>query len=564
MHQKNSKRRCFTIRFGCALFLLGACTSHSDPVDGIRHEEQSTCSMYDGARTASNRTAGYCTYGRTKRTISLRAGRDFTPSNCSDCLQVREGKIRNSDGSVFVGLGYNAVARIMGNSWWSGANESDLMGGAFKIIRIYAADHTFSFGSDMEARKRAIIQAVDEIWSKSNHKARTMVALTDYYNGLPGEKRIRDNKLWCNGDEIYPWPWFRKGTRRFSFTSVCPDGVGTKTDMPNYEEIYRPFVVDLARRLKEHPGVFAWQLGSELRALGRYDMNGNDASDAFRKDVLEHYVVFVDDMIKAIRQEAGDGNHLITPGAQNMTEVTDMHAGDAIWEMAFDKMLEVDWNFWGLTYYNYNNDTTNDVRAFPAFSVPVIATEFGFCKDDPRLENSDDKIRSAFESGLKDTPTACSLLKDHHVSGLMAWEFANGATCGSYNIWGNYKDMAGRIDSRECYNGNALPLPASATGGGGGTGGEPPVYENPCAGSPEPDNRIATTTLNVRNSPAGEAISTIDSGKFSLEALDDNTVASYACFADGRCFFWRKLQDRDGWVAEGSGATVCVIADGTP
>lgn len=458
--------------------------------------------------------------GLTGSQITQRSGENFTPQNKDQFFKIENGRIKYPDGSIFVGTGYNAIDAL--NGGLSGATFYELDERGFKIIRIYAADHNYPFvptpaqienckgrydigpNPDISIklcqRAQAVKDAVNRIYSynKSQNgvsdkdkKFKVVIALSDYYNPLPGEKMVKDNPRWCSGF-IYPWTWFRvakdNSQKYFDFEDKCVAGNIVK-DIPNFQVYYEPFVKETVRLLKDNPGVFAWQLGNEIRALGPDIWKDNKYYDyGEANDSSTHFANFSKYMINTIRSI--DGNHLITPGAQNIFELSSgCQKGDGYcafkegiknkdtnnptgrWEKTFDLMLEVPYNFWSMTYYNHKEHMYYDVPEFKKYSIPNIATEFGFCKgyfsEDPIVAWTGIGWGSKTPTG----PSVNDLLTVKGLDGIFAWE-KNDYVCGykdknwtrNYRTWDMWRDLSNDIRSRKVgyYQDYLLPIPTPA------------------------------------------------------------------------------------------------------
>lgn len=314
---------------------------------------------------------------------AARAGADFTPATCAECVRVEGGEIRLPDGSRFVALGANVP--MLRDGHMTGTDWNELAYRHVKVIRMFAAggnlssaDPASDWANDWATK---VVARVDEAWARG---IRVIVSFADYYHPLPGEALVGDNAAraeWC-GMSVRPWPWYRKGTPRFDFDSACEGK--TLRGAPSYEVHYKPFALNIVRRLKDHPGVFAWAIGNELRALGR---GGKGPNALPQGEAIETFATFLEDMIASIR--GVDQNHLVLPGVQNLTEVSDQQAHGSTWNAALERMMRVPFNVWNITMYDDNPNARADIAAFRARAVPVVATEYDYWAPKCHAEGGD-------------------------------------------------------------------------------------------------------------------------------------------------------------------------------
>ena len=91
-----------------------------------------------------------------------------------------------------------------------------------------------------------------------------LVGLTDYYPpGVPGDGHAYDHPTFKDVP-VLPAPWYRAGIPFFDFDQE--HGTGRKSDLPNYEQFYKPWVQTIVAALAEHSSLLGWQLGNELKA----------------------------------------------------------------------------------------------------------------------------------------------------------------------------------------------------------------------------------------------------------------------------------------------------------
>lgn len=352
-----------------------------------------------------------------------RAGADFTPATCASCMRVKDGELRLPDGPRFVALGANLP--MLRDGEMTGTDWSELAYRHVKVVRMFAAGGNLASADPSspwaEDWANKVAARVDEAASRG---FRVIVSFADYYHALPGEELVGDNAAkaeWCSMS-VRPWPWYRRGTTRFDFDSACEGK--TLRGAPNYEVVYKPFALQIVRRLKDHPGVFGWSIGNELRALGR---GGKGAYGVSQGAAIDTFASFLEDMIGSIR--AIDQNHLIIPGVQNLTEVSDDQAHGSTWNAALERMAKVPFDVWNITMYNDNPNARADIAAFRGRGVPVIATEYDYWAP---LCNT--------EVGAKMGDHACSVMHDG-LSMVAPWARSEMQsvcpnTADAWNAWG--------------------------------------------------------------------------------------------------------------------------------
>src|SRR5207249_11406004 len=112
--------------------------------------------------------------------------------------------------------------------------------------------------------------------------------------------------------------------------------------------------------LRDHPALFAWEIGNELKDL-------SDASG---------FVSFATGMAKRIR--AADANHLVTTGIISTTNAGLRGAGDVSASTAAHALhAGADFDF--LTVHAYDGATgDDDTDLAVAFGKPLVLEETGF------------------------------------------------------------------------------------------------------------------------------------------------------------------------------------------
>lgn len=172
-----------------------------------------------------------------------------------------------------------------------------------------------------------------------------LVCLTDFYN---------DTKMNPQGDEVY---YVNAGGY-----SILGDAFFTG----GYRNNYLPQAAYLAQRFRDHPGLFAWEVGNELR---------ND----WNKPA---FIAFCHDVAATIR--ATDPNHMITTGI----------AGTNVLGMSTQQKMQLYGPFDFLTTHNYNGlDSENDAWLAAALIKPYIIEEAGMSSGDRPARTDTDLVK---------------------------------------------------------------------------------------------------------------------------------------------------------------------------
>jgi hypothetical protein len=233
------------------------------------------------------------------------------------------------------------------------------------------------------AALRALLDRVEAFNAahESSQSIYVLVGLTDYYPpGVPGDGHAYDHPTFKDVP-VLPAPWYRAGIPSFDFDQE--HGFGRQTNLPNYEQFYRPWVQTIVSALAERPSLLGWQLGNELKARGS-PRNSISADQAY-----SWYLSFTRDIVDTIRTR--DRHHLIFTGTQYVAELTDFEyrpRGDLapalvpgyrqIHQRLLDACGQWCWNVLGLTYYDFNPYALDDAALAHQAHVAASLTEYGF------------------------------------------------------------------------------------------------------------------------------------------------------------------------------------------
>lgn len=122
-----------------------------------------------------------------------------------------------------------------------------------------------------------------------------------------------------------------------------------------YQNNYLPQATYLAERFRDHPAVFAWQVGNELR-------------DDWNRTAFVNFCLAVSSAIRAV-----DPNHMISTGI----------SGTRILGISYEEKVRLHQGFDFLTTHNYNgSDWENDISLAQALNKPLIIEEAGFMEGD--------------------------------------------------------------------------------------------------------------------------------------------------------------------------------------
>jgi hypothetical protein len=215
----------------------------------------------------------------------------------------------------------------------------------------------------------------------SSQSIYVLVGLTDYYPpGVPGDGHAYDHPTFKDVP-VLPAPWYRAGIPFFGFDQE--HGFGQESGLPNYEQLYKPWVQTIVSALAEHTSLLGWQLGNELKA------RGSPRNNISSEQAYSWYLAFTQDIVDTIRTR--DRHHLIFTGTQYVAELTDYEyrpradlapelvAGyRQLHQRLLDACGEWCWNVLGLTYYDFNPYALDDALLARQAQVAAAMIEYGF------------------------------------------------------------------------------------------------------------------------------------------------------------------------------------------
>lgn len=130
-----------------------------------------------------------------------------------------------------------------------------------------------------------------------------------------------------------------------------------------YQQNYKPEVQALVSRFKDHPAIFSWELGNEIR----------DAT--FSNSSADTFIAFCKDMASSIH--AVDSNHMISVG--EISALGGMSQAQA-------QQLYGDPDISFLTIRSYDGGTTDDTGLAQSLGKPIIVEEAGYQSGDRPTE----------------------------------------------------------------------------------------------------------------------------------------------------------------------------------
>lgn len=203
------------------------------------------------------------------------------------------------------------------------------------VVRVFAAGHDAA-ASTVAARLGAVLDAAQA------RGLYVIAALTDFY--ATGFSPQGDDGAYVsmNGYTILSDSWFAGG----------------------YQTNYLPWVDAIVSHYKDHPALFAWELGNELK---------DNATPA-------NYVSFATTVAQHIRSI--DPNHMITTGAISTINASLRSAGDvSSGTLAYQVYSDANLSF--LTTHDYDGEVTDDDTDLAgAVSKPIVIEEEGFSTAD--------------------------------------------------------------------------------------------------------------------------------------------------------------------------------------
>ena len=161
-----------------------------------------------------------------------------------------------------------------------------------------------------------------------------------------------------------------------------------------YEQNYLPFVKLLVADLKDHPAIFAWELGNE------YAIHPQPAS-AQDGNAFLNFASHVSDTIRGI-----DPNHLITTGLINVNQVKPSTEDHRAYAKRLYSLPNLD--FGTVHFYQSHPGHTNseedrcrpDLEVLKSLNKPTIVEEFGATAgNNNRFEYTRDNLQEWFDLG---------------------------------------------------------------------------------------------------------------------------------------------------------------------
>ncbi len=209
-------------------------------------------------------------------------------------------------------------------------NLSDVQGMNGKVIRAFVAYNGIG-ATETGNRLGAVLDAAE------THNITVIVALTDFYGATPFHPKGDDGYYAkdLNGYTVLDHAFFASG----------------------YQQNYKPQVLALVQRFKNHPAIFAWELGNEIR-----DATFSNSSPAT-------FTAFCKDMASAIH--AADPNHMIAVG-----EISAMAGSGMTQAQAQTLYGDPDISF--LTIRSYDGTSYDDTSFAASLGKPIIVEEAGF------------------------------------------------------------------------------------------------------------------------------------------------------------------------------------------
>ncbi|MEZ4222100.1 MAG: cellulase family glycosylhydrolase [Polyangiaceae bacterium] len=208
-------------------------------------------------------------------------------------------------------------------------NLAAVQGMSGRVVRAFVAYHgigTKEAGNRLEATLDAA----------AKHGLTLIVVFTDFYN--TGFNPKGDDGFYAadsNGFTVLNHDFFASG----------------------YQQNYKPLVQALVTRFKDHPAVFAWELGNEIRDATFAGLSSGKT-----------FVDFCLDMAGAIR--AIDSNHMISVGEIGAT-VSGLSDSE-------QQTLYSDANISFLTTRSYDGGFSDDTGLAASVGKPIIVEEAGF------------------------------------------------------------------------------------------------------------------------------------------------------------------------------------------
>lgn len=247
----------------------------------------------------------------------------------------------------------------------------------FKVIRVFAANK-YATPSQVAQRLRTVLDLAHQ------NNVYIIPALTDLYSAH-GTYPQGDEQYYGGNWSILQPAWYQGG----------------------FENNYWPMVQQVVTELRNHPALFAWEIGNELE--GSFDPN--------------YFVVFMNEIRTRIR--AIDPNHMITTGLLS----TDHGNISPYSDLALDLYRDFDF----VTWHRYNEDDWRHQEIIAErLGKPLVIEEVGFHRDYEQY-NEPSEAEAALNRDIQ------QWLVNGGAAGYVHWQFQAvtrfiGDTDGSYGI----------------------------------------------------------------------------------------------------------------------------------
>lgn len=229
-------------------------------------------------------------------------------------------------------------------------NLSSIQGMGGRVVRAFVSYREL----DAQATGDRLAAVLDELASKD---LTLIVVLTDFY--ATGFNPAGDDGFYAsdlNGFTVLNHAFFQSG----------------------YAQSYKPQVEALVARFQNHPAIFSWELGNEIR----------DAT--FADSTPATFIAFCKDMAGTIR--GLDSNHMISVGEISALG-NGMSKGDAA-------QIYGDPNISFLTMRSYDGGNTDDTGFAAGLGKPIIVEEAGISGGDRPAELASD-LQKWFGKGTR-------------------------------------------------------------------------------------------------------------------------------------------------------------------
>lgn len=340
------------------------------------------------------------------------------------------------DGVPFKHVGVNTVALVYhtDGELWRDLYYLRLAG--VKQVRVFLANNRFTTDEVAARLERTLNIAY------YNHGIRLTVAFTDFYDSTNYANEGRGGKNCVPGDEGY-------------YTS----GVLSRNwVLYGYTGPYKTFVTQIVRRFAGHPGVFAWEVGNEIKD-----------SQVLNDDAILNFYADMTAVIKA-----NDPNHLVATGM-----LSTRHLGlDETRRQRLYSNPNI--NYVTEHYYDPGDAAHLDDESLAArFNKPLVIEEYGVNQQYHGRDNVMPRVRQFFWNQLGGARKPADVVMIWGVE----FEFGHGSGDALYgplqqNLVNEYislwQDWSRELDRQNQYVPNVAALRSynggyvAAEGGGGG------------------------------------------------------------------------------------------------